>query len=210
VNNIPLNPASDFTYEFLQNFLAEIVPMFEDKFFHIGGDEVVYGCWEEDTNISAFMKSKGWNSTALYQYYHDKQLDIFKKIAPKGNVIGWEELYSLGVLEPNDPTTVHVWKDKETLYNAAKDGHSAILSQGWYLDKQVPGSRHYEWEDTWIDFYTNEPFDGAPGPYSPKMMELVLGGEGCMWSEQVDERFVTLSMILQPSLAILPFSQLIG
>eukprot|EP01028_Stygiella_incarcerata_P005243 TRINITY_DN2232_c0_g1_i1.p1 TRINITY_DN2232_c0_g1~~TRINITY_DN2232_c0_g1_i1.p1 ORF type:complete len:526 (+),score=134.67 TRINITY_DN2232_c0_g1_i1:106-1683(+) len=187
VNNIPLNPASDFTYEFLQNFLTEIVPMFEDKFFHIGGDEVVYGCWEEDSNISAFMKSKGWNSTALYQYYHDKQLAILEKIAPKGKMIGWEELYTLGVLEQNDPTTVHVWRDKETLYGATKDGHNAILSDGWYLDKQVPGSLHYEWEDTWIDFYTNEPFDGAPGPFTPEMMDLVLGGEGCMWSEQVDE-----------------------
>ena len=56
-----------------------------------------------------------------------------------------------------------------------------------YLDRQSPSntpSAHWFWLDTWMDLYAVEPFaDWQP---SPTEAALVLGGEACMWSEQVD------------------------
>ena len=63
--------------------------------------------------------------------------------------------------------------------------HTSCLR--FYLDKQRPLSDfnasvfHYEWVDTWIDFYNNEPTAAvAPGD-----VHLILGGEAAMWAEQV-------------------------
>lgn len=62
-------------------------------------------------------------------------------------------------------------------------GYKAIFSFAWYLDKQVPDppSTHYEWVDTWQDFYLADPYNGITGDKS-----LIQGGEACMWAEQVD------------------------
>ena len=55
-----------------------------------------------------------------------------------------------------------------------------------YLDQQIPNHNKtfYEWVDTWINFYQNDPTEGFGMTESQK--KLVLGGEGAMWSEQVD------------------------
>lgn len=50
INNIPLNPAVDETWEVLENLLTDLLgDMLQDKYFHIGADEVVYGCWRESS-----------------------------------------------------------------------------------------------------------------------------------------------------------------
>ena len=68
--------------------------------------------------------------------------------------------------------------------------HAHSSSLRFYLDKQRPLSDfnasvfHYEWVDTWIDFYNNEPTAAvAPGD-----AHLILGGEAAMWAEQVCTR----------------------
>ena len=71
-----------------------------------------------------------------------------------------------------------------------QDGRFALQSFGWYLDQQVPSTNnppttHYEWIDTWQDFYTLEPTSGLNLP--PATLQLILGGEACMWGEQVDD-----------------------
>ena len=66
--------------------------------------------------------------------------------------------------------------------------HNSCLR--FYLDKQRPLSDfnasvfHYEWVDTWIDFYNNEPTAAV----APADAHLILGGEAAMWAEQVCAR----------------------
>ena len=51
------------------------------------------------------------------------------------------------------------------------------MSYGWYLAQQVPkaGSFHGEYYDTWMDFYTNDPYNGLN--LNPAKKKLILGGE---------------------------------
>lgn len=64
INNIPLNPANNATYEYIRGALNELLnqgPYVDvdatiHPMVHLGGDEIVSGCWKEDPNISAYMK----------------------------------------------------------------------------------------------------------------------------------------------------------
>lgn len=41
----PLNPASNKTYELLENLFNEVFQLFLDDYIHLGGDEVETICW---------------------------------------------------------------------------------------------------------------------------------------------------------------------
>ena len=41
----PINPTIDSNYEFLSDFFGEVAERFPDKYVHLGGDEVPFGCW---------------------------------------------------------------------------------------------------------------------------------------------------------------------
>lgn len=56
INNFALNPTKEVTYSLLRDVLSDVVDATsavtgEGGMVHIGGDEVVYGCWNNDTSI---------------------------------------------------------------------------------------------------------------------------------------------------------------
>src|SRR5579885_3056302 len=51
-----------------------------------------------------------------------------------------------------------------------------MLAYGWYLARL---------EQTWKDFYNNEPFNSSD--WTPQTEKLIIGGEVCAWGEAVDE-----------------------
>jgi hexosaminidase len=187
INNIPLNSASEDTFTFLAQYFAEILPLFPDRYVHIGGDEIVFGCWEEDAKIAAFLKAKNWQPSDLYNYHHQRILGLMQ--TNSRTPVGWEELFTEGAItSASDPTLIHVWANREVLAEVVAKGHQALLSAGWYLDKQIPGQpTEYEWENTWHIFYNNEPFMNGSTVLPPSMQKLILGGEAAMWGEQVDQ-----------------------
>jgi hexosaminidase len=45
INNFPLDPSQQHTFEVVNDFLADMFQLFTDEYVHLGGDEVVYSCW---------------------------------------------------------------------------------------------------------------------------------------------------------------------
>ncbi|KAL9655055.1 hypothetical protein ABK040_008838 [Willaertia magna] len=186
INNIPLNVASEKTYQVLAGIIAQLNATFPDQYQHIGGDEVVLGCFLQDPTIVQFMKEHNFQTTAqLITYFEDRLRDIYKPY--KKTYVCWEELaldynYQL----PKD-TIVHVWKERTTLPQVVQAGYQTLLSGGWYLDQQLPNKTQtfYAFESTWKNFYLNDPIKDLGIPEN--LQHLIIGGEGAMWSEQVDE-----------------------
>jgi hypothetical protein len=51
-------------YELLKGFLGEMAGLFSDEYVHLGGDEVVFGCWFNDPKIAQWAASKGFSHGA--------------------------------------------------------------------------------------------------------------------------------------------------
>jgi hexosaminidase len=165
-----LNPILDTTYIFLDNLFAEMAQLFNDEYFHIGGDENNGKQWDSNKEIQAFkIQNDLKDNHALQGYFNQKILEILTK---HGKImVGWDE-----ILHPSMPKNIVIqsWRGKEALIKAAKDGYQTILSNGYYIDLIQPTDFHY----------LNDPISPDTN-LSETEKEKILGGEATMWAELV-------------------------
>jgi len=182
VNNWPLDPSNNATFQVLQEVWAQVQATFLDDYVHVGGDEVVYPCWTGNPTVAAWMAANGFTTGAqVLNYFMSRVFTLVPALGKK--MVCWEDLFNAKVTLPSD-IIVQIWSGAATLQKVVSAGLKTINAYGWYLDKQQPypaAPLHYEWIDTWQDFYNYEPTANVTGDLS-----LVLGGEAAMWGEQVD------------------------
>ncbi|MGJ5641706.1 beta-N-acetylhexosaminidase [Formosa sp. S-31] len=169
-----LDPTNDDTYVFLEKLFTEIVTLFPDDYFHIGGDENEGRHWDENKDIQKFKKEHNLKTNHdLQTYFNIKVEKILNKLGKK--LVGWDE-----ILTPNMPTTavIHSWRGENeglpkggTLIEAAKKGYNTILSNGFYIDRMESIEKHY----------LTEPIGNVSLTEAER--SRILGGEATMWSE---------------------------
>ena len=166
-----LDPTRDEIYTFLDGLIGEIVALFPDEYFHVGGDEVNGKQWNTNPRIAAFKQAQGMKDDADLQLYFNRHLlPIVQKHGKK--MIGWDEIFHPDL--PQD-IVVHSWRGPDSLAQAARLGYMSILSNGYYLDFALPPA----------DYYRVDPLAGAAASLTPEQAARILGGEACMWSEFV-------------------------
>jgi hexosaminidase len=169
--NPVLDPTRDSTYQFLDRFIGEMAAIFPDPYFHIGGDENNGKEWKANPRIQEFMRQHNLSGTAALQnYFNERLLPILQKHGKR--MIGWDEVLTPGL--PKD-VTVQSWRGFDSLAAGAKQGYAGILSAGYYLDHMDSAGTHY----------LVDPLPANNG-LTPEQQARILGGEVCMWSEQVD------------------------
>lgn len=169
-----LDPTNEETYVFLENLFTEVVPLFPDAYFHIGGDENEGKHWDENKDIQKFKKEHGLKTNHDLQTYFNIKLEkILHKLGK--NLVGWDE-----ILTSTMPTSavIHSWRgvsdglpNGSTLIEAAKKGYKTILSNGFYIDRMESIETHY----------LNEPIGDIE--LTAEETARILGGEATMWSE---------------------------
>ncbi len=182
-----MDPTTEYTYKFLDNFIGEMAKLFPDEYFHIGGDEVNAKQWDVSPRITEFkrqhqMLAAGTPSKQdlklsdekLQAYFNEKILAIVKKHGKK--MMGWDE-----ILAPDLPKdiVIHSWRGQKSLADAVQQGFQGILSSGYYLDHMDTAAQHYA-IDPLIDPKTKQPMD-----LNAEQQKRILGGEVCTWSEYV-------------------------
>ena len=172
-NNQALNPTMQATYDVVHQALSDVQAATAAKYLHLGGDEVVYGCWTADPSIVQYMAEHGLSNTDLFALFIGK---VDAMAAALGTTpIHWEDVFLLGVQTP--PNTIfNVWTNSEQINNVTAAGYRVIAapSDFWYLDHA---------ENTWEVMYAYDPADGI----SDAQQRLIIGGETSMWGERVDE-----------------------
>jgi hexosaminidase len=171
---------------FLNRFIGEMTKIFPDAYFHIGGDEVNGEVWTSNPRIARFMKRKGFEKPSQLQtYFSQRVVRIVEKHGKKP--VGWDE-----VLVPGLPKNVMVqsWRGVDSLAAGARQGYRGILSAPYYLDAMKSNETHY----------LADPIP-ADTTLTPEQQKLILGGEVCMWAEQLNDR--TIDSRIWPRTAVM-------
>lgn len=170
-----LDPSNEKTYKFLDTFIGEMAEIFPDAYFHIGGDETAGKGWLENPKIAEFMQKKGFKTPAeLQAYFNQRLLPILTKHHKK--MMGWDE-----ILNPALPKDIMIqsWRGEASLSQGAEQGYTGILSAPYYLDAQKTSEQ----------MFLADPIP-ADTKLTPDQQKLILGGEVCMWGEQIDPETV--------------------
>lgn len=181
INNYALNPTLEDTYTTLQGLLGDIVKATGTSRLHIGGDEVVYGCWSNDASITSYMKANNMTSyTDLYTYFVTRAQGIIRDLG--ASVTHWEEVFTYGCTVAED-TTFQVWTDSSIVSQITAANYNVIASPSnyWYLNIQT---------NTWQVMYSYEPYTDIP----TDQQKLIIGGETALWGEYVDEKNIESSL----------------
>ncbi|KAI9493830.1 glycoside hydrolase superfamily [Zychaea mexicana] len=127
-----LNPVSNKTYEVVNKVITEVSTLFPDAWFHGGGDEPIYKCWEEEESVRDYMQEHGATGEDLLHMFLDKELGFIRNNSK--TAILWEDSVTNNNLPIPKDVVLQVWVNAVT--EAAKKGYKVIASHAnfWYLD----------------------------------------------------------------------------
>ncbi len=180
---MPLRPDTNATFDLISGIFEEFAgqgraagsaPIFTDEYLHLGGDEVSTTCWEQNATIMAWLRSKNLTADGGYEYFVKRAHDLASAVGRRAVV--WEEVWQhFGTALPKD-TVIEAWLTTEAPPNATSHGYSVVwaVDGRWYLDHL---------DVSWESMYAQDPLAGIT---NPAQQALVVGGEGCMWGETVD------------------------
>ncbi len=175
-----LNPCEDSTYLFVDKVFTEVAALFPGPYIHVGGDEAYKGFWAQCESCKPLMTAKGLKNVEELQSYFIKRVE--KIVQSKGKkLIGWDEILE-GGLAPD--ATVMSWRGMKGGIEAARQGHPVIMTpfQHCYLDL-YQGEPSAE-PSTYNMCRLSSSYAFEPVPDSVRA-ELILGGQGNLWTESV-------------------------
>eukprot|EP00040_Diaphanoeca_grandis_P019625 m.103756 g.103756 ORF g.103756 m.103756 type:complete len:963 (-) comp27515_c0_seq4:240-3128(-) len=196
----PLRVDLESTYEFLTTLFTELSTVFPDAVFNIGGDEVSTGCWEENPDVSAFMKRMNLSPSNLTVYFAKKVFAIVNTTMKKSPMMwrpGIGDLVSPADTPPDAIYDVYGpmpglkgYNDSATV--TTKNGFRVVRSANYYLDQLCTGDPDGKHDGTYwgyfqgFDYYNYDPIIGEIDEKAGGRPELVIGGKANMWGEHVD------------------------
>ncbi len=175
----------DEVFVFLEDVLTEVMDLFPGTYIHVGGDECPKTNWKKCPQCQARMKSEHLKDEHELQSYFITRIENF--ISSKGRkLIGWDEILD-GGLAPN--AAVMSWRGTEGGIAAARSGHYAVMTPGshCYFD-------HYQGDPTIeplaIGGYTTVDkvysFEPVPNELNEKEASFILGAQGNLWTEYIN------------------------
>jgi hexosaminidase len=125
INDFALDPTKEETYSLLRGVLGDAAEASGvaglGGLLHIGGDEVVYGCWNNDTGILAYMAEHDLSSDELLMMFAERADEMLRDL--KVTPVHWEEGEQQTNKQTNHNTTQHNTTQHiqhyTTLYNNA-------------------------------------------------------------------------------------------
>lgn len=203
INRAALDPTNPATYSFVRGLYAEMSTLFPDPVFHIGGDEVVAKQWTLTPRIAHYMQAHHFATPADLQASFTNRVAQMLKADGK-TVMGWDEVLAASV-PPH--TIIESWRGPANTAKAAEAGLPVVVSGPYYLDRLLPASAYYETDPLDIRKDAAEakaaaqttgpggtiapPTDTKPEapipPLTKQQKTLILGAEGALWTEVVDE-----------------------
>lgn len=168
----------DYTFQFIEGVLTEVMDLFPAPYIHIGGDEAPKYRWEKCDKCKLRMKTEGLKDAHELQSYFIKRIEKF--VNQKGKkIIGWDEILE-GGLAPN--ATVQSWRGVQGAIDAVKNGNDAIVSPTSHL--------YFDYGLKSIDLKRVYSFQPIPEGLNNEESKRILGSECNMWTERAPQEIV--------------------
>ena len=172
---------TDYTFNFIQDVLDEVMQLFPSKYIHIGGDECPKEYWKRSEFCQNLIKEKGLkNEEGLQSYFIHR---IEKYLNSKGrNIIGWDEILEGGIA-PN--ATIMSWRGEQGGIEAAHQNHDVVMTPGSYVYIDHPQSKN---EDSltiggYLPLETVYSYNPIPAALPADKQKYILGAQGNVWTE---------------------------
>lgn len=184
-----INPHNPHVLNILENIYTEIIQLTGvDDVFHLGGDEVTQRCWTEHlpecVNKPLCATDDAWIDFVHKAYKALERANGGK--APNLTIVWSSRLTKWPYLKTQRKFAIQFWDlmDSQDMLMLLMKGFRMVLSHVYplYLDCgfgswRSDGESHCGNYVKWQDIYNNP-------PYTPNTLHIV-GGEACLWSEQV-------------------------
>jgi hexosaminidase len=193
---------TDYTFNFLEDVLKEVMELFPSKYIHIGGDECNKYSWKHSEFCQQLMKEKGLKNEEELQSYFIQRIEKFLN-ANGRSIIGWDEILE-GGLAPN--ATVMSWRGEKGGIAAAQQHHNVIMTPGsgaLYFDHVQSKSKQ---EPLSIGGYAPLQKTYAYDPVSEKLTpgerKYIIGVQANLWTEYIPTTDKVEYMLLPRMLAL--------
>lgn len=175
-----MNPASEYTYDFLDKVIGEMAQLFPFPYIHMGGDECAKNFWEQSDQVKALMAKEGLKTQEEVQSYFEKRVE--KIVESKGKkFMGWDEILEGGI-GPN--AALMSWRGIKGGIEAAKLGHEVVMSPTTYVYLDYMQSDGITEAPVYASLRLNKTYEFEPVPDGVDA-KLIKGGQANLWTEQV-------------------------
>ena len=171
----------DSVFQFLQDVIDEVSPLFPSKYIHIGGDECPKTNWKRCPLCQKRIHDLGLKDEHELQSYFIQRME--KYVNGKGKtLIGWDEILE-GGLAPN--AVVMSWRGEKGGIEAARQKHTVIMTPTTYVYFDYSQSKH---DDSLViggylpleKVYKYEPI---PAVLSDVDGRYIIGAQANVWTE---------------------------
>ncbi len=191
---------TDYTFNFLQDVLDEVMPLFPSKYIHIGGDECPKEAWKRSAFCQQLIKEKNLKDEHGLQSYFINRIE--KYLNSKGrNIIGWDEILE-GGLAPN--ATVMSWRGEEGGIEAAKQNHDVIMTPGKpvYFDHSQSKNEDSVTIGGYNSIEAVYAYEPIPKVLNEAQAKYILGAQANLWTEYITNPAKVEYMIFPRMLAL--------
>jgi hexosaminidase len=187
VNSYVYAPKEE-TFTFLEDILQEVIELFPSEYIHIGGDEVPPDQWQASPFAQQLMKEHEFTTTAQLESWFVNRIEQF--LNSKGRkLIGWDDVMGGNL---SHTAGVMVWHNFQYAQPALKNGNAIVLTplEHLFLDlyqtdiKFVPQPVAADGLNSLEAVYA---FSPIPAGATPEEIKLVLGVQGNVWTENMED-----------------------
>ena len=174
---------TEYTFNFLENVLDEVMALFPSKYIHIGGDEAPKDAWKRSAFAQQLIKDKNLKDEHGLQSYFIGRIE--KYLNSKGRrIIGWDEILE-GGLAPN--ATVMSWRGEEGGITAAQQKHDVIMTPAshCYFDHSQAKDDDSVTIGGYLPLEKVYSYQPIPSELSSEEAKYILGAQANLWTEYV-------------------------